>query len=102
MVVLVAKAAVAVPEALADHVAGGVLAPPLRVAAGHHLRRGPAQGLRLAVEEPRPLPPSLPLLVMIPAAATRRWDHPVCPLDRPLTPKSKPRFIIIIIVGVWG
>lgn len=51
MVVLEAEAAMAVAEALADDVAGCVQAPPLRVAAGDGLGVGPADALRLLVEE---------------------------------------------------
>ena len=55
VVVLVAEAAVAVPEALADDVAGGVPAPPLGVAAGGYVGLRPALGLGLGVEKSRPI-----------------------------------------------
>ena len=55
MIVLEAEAAMAVAEALADDVAGGVLPPPLRVASGDRLGHCPALALRLPVENPRSL-----------------------------------------------
>jgi hypothetical protein len=47
VVVLEAEAALAVAEALADNVAGGVLAPPLWVSSWYRLCLCPAQDLRL-------------------------------------------------------
>lgn len=50
VVVLVAEAAVAAPEALADDIAGGVAAPPVGVAAGNHVGALPAERPGLGVE----------------------------------------------------
>ncbi|EXC47043.1 hypothetical protein L484_000196 [Morus notabilis] len=55
VVVLEAEAALAVAEAPADDVAGGVLPPPLRVATGDRFGVCPAFALRLFVEESRSL-----------------------------------------------
>lgn len=53
VIVLEAEAALTVAETLADNVAGGVFAPPLRMTAGNHISFRPAQALRLRVEESR-------------------------------------------------
>lgn len=53
VVVLVAEAAVAAPEAAADDVACGVLPPPLRVPTRQHRRFPPARRPGLLVERPR-------------------------------------------------
>lgn len=55
MIVLKAETALAVAEALADDVAGGVFPPAIRVATWHHIGFSPAQTLGFGVEEPRPL-----------------------------------------------
>ena len=80
MVVLVAEAAVAAPEAAAHDVAGGVLPPPLRVPAHHHRRLPPARRPGLLVEGPRPLllprrraPAAGPLAIEV--AAGRGGSH---------------------------
>lgn len=69
MVVLEAEAALAVAEALADDVAGGVLAPPLGVPTGDDGGGRPAPALRLGVEKPRPLVAALPVVAVAVAAA---------------------------------
>ena len=71
MIVLVAEAAEAVEEALADNVAGGVFAPPVRVTAGDDIRLRPTDALRLCVEESRPV-----LAVAVAARTAGRGTHP--------------------------
>lgn len=53
VVVLVAEAAVAAPEAVADDVACGILPPPLRVPPRQHRRLPPARRPGILVEGPR-------------------------------------------------
>lgn len=55
MVILVAEAAVAAPEAAADDVADGVLPPALWVPPRYHSRLPPARGPSLFIEGPRAL-----------------------------------------------
>lgn len=88
MVVLVAEAAAAVPETLADNVAGGVLAPPFRVAVGDHFGLLPAHDLSLGVEEPRSISFSLPLLVLAAMPRRRRVPHPSTPPPTRLPPSG--------------
>lgn len=66
MIVLVAEAAEATEEALADDVAGGVLPPAVGVAAGDDVGVFPALGLRLGVEGAR-------ALGLIPPSPTPGW-----------------------------
>lgn len=63
VVVLIAETAMAVPEALADDVTRGILAPPLGVAAAHHICLLPALSLGLGIEESGPL---FLLLILVP------------------------------------
>ena len=53
MIVLKAETALAVAEALADDVAGGIFAPSIRVTTWHCIGFSPAQTLGFGVEEPR-------------------------------------------------
>lgn len=71
MVVLEAEAALAVAEALADDVAGGVLAPPFGMPAGDDGGGRPALALRLGAEEPRSLVAILVAVVVVGAGARR-------------------------------